>query len=77
MTETTTLRTLLLPELEQEFDKTRKMIDHLPDGPLDFKPHDKSFTLARLAGHTAELAGFITLILTTGDMEVGSPARAM
>ncbi len=75
MTETTHLRKLLLPELEQEFDKTRKVIDHLPDGPLDFKPHEKSSTLARLAGHTAELAGFITLILTTPELQPGSPSR--
>ncbi len=65
MTETTALRTLLLPELESEFDKTRTMIHHLPDGPLDYKPHEKSFSLARLAGHTAEMASFITTILTT------------
>ncbi len=75
MTETTTIRTLLLPELEQEFDKTRKMINHLPASPLDFKPHEKSFTLARLAGHTAEMAGFITLILTSPGFEPGSAAR--
>lgn len=73
--ETTQIRRLLLPELEQEFDKTRKMINYLPDGPLEFKPHEKSFTLSRLAGHTAEMAGFITMILTTPEMEVGSAAR--
>ena len=71
MTETTTLRQLLLPELEEELQKTRKMINHLPDGPLDYKPHEKSFNLARLAGHTAEMAGFITMILTTPDCQLG------
>ena len=75
MTESNHLSDLLLPELQQEFDKTRKMIEHLPDGPLDFKPHEKSFTLTRLAGHTAELAGFITLILTSPEMEAGSASR--
>lgn len=70
MTETTQLRGLLLPELEQEFEKTRKMIGYLPDGPLEFKPHEKSFTFARLAGHTAEMAGFIAAILTTPMLEL-------
>ena len=72
MTETTYIQTLLLPELEQEFEKTRKMINYLPDGPLEFKPHAKSFTLARLAGHTAELAGLTTMILTTPMIELSA-----
>ncbi len=76
MTETTTLRTLLLPELESEFSKTRKMIDHLPDGPLDFKPHEKSFPLARLAGHTAEMASFIATILTTPSFDPSASSYA-
>lgn len=68
-------RDLLLPELEQELEKTRKMIHHLPEGHHDFKPHEKSFTYARLAGHTAELAGFMTMILTTPSFDIGSGAR--
>jgi len=72
MTETTTLRTLLQPELEQELAKTRKMIDYLPDGPLDFKPHEKSFALAKLAGHTADIPALATIILTTPTYTGGS-----
>ena len=75
MTETTTLRNLLLPELEQEFASTRKMIDHLPDGHNEYKPHEKSFSLARLAGHMAELPSFIAMILTTPGYEIGSGVR--
>jgi uncharacterized damage-inducible protein DinB len=65
MTETTTLRTLLLPELEAEFKKTRKMLEAIPDGHTGFKPHEKSMSFARLAGHTAELPAFISYILAT------------
>ena len=71
MTETTTLRGVLLPELEKELEKTRTVFAAMPDGPLGFKPHEKSFTLARLAGHVAELPYFITAILTTPNIVFG------
>jgi uncharacterized damage-inducible protein DinB len=70
MTETTTLRTLLLPELEREFASTRKMLDRVPDGHNDFKPHAKSMPLSHLAGHVAELPEFITTILTSPDIDM-------
>ena len=72
MTETTNLRTLLLPELEAEFAKTRKMIDQLPDGQGEFKAHEKSMSLARLAGHTADMPAFITMILTTPEIDLST-----
>lgn len=49
-------------ELEIEFDreaaKTRKMLEAIPDG-VDFgwKPHPKSMTLGRLAGHVTDFTG--------------------
>ena len=72
MTETTTLRTLLLPELESEFDKTRTIFNNLPTGHADFKPAEKSMTLSRLAGHVAEITDYITLILTSPDIDVSA-----
>ncbi len=75
MTETTTLRTLLLPELEEELAKTRKIIGYLPDGPLDYKPHEKSWALAKLAGHTADIPVLATIILTTPSYVAGPGGR--
>lgn len=68
----TTLRDLLLPELEAEFDSTRKTLGNIPDGHTAYKPHEKSFPLSRLAGHTAELPNFINAILTTPDLDFGT-----
>jgi len=48
----------LLPEFEQEMQNTRKMLERVPEGRNDYKPHEKSMTLGRLAGHVAELAGW-------------------
>ncbi len=46
---------MLLPEFDQEMANTRKMLERVPDDKLDYKPHEKSMTLGRLAGHVAEM----------------------
>ena len=72
MTETTTLRKLLLPELEAEFDKTRKILSNVPEGHSEFKPAEKSMALGRLAGHVAEMPDFISLIINSPDIDIAA-----
>jgi uncharacterized damage-inducible protein DinB len=45
----------LLPEVEHEFTMTRKILEQVPEDKLSWKPHEKSMTLGKLAGHVAEL----------------------
>jgi uncharacterized damage-inducible protein DinB len=45
----------LLPEFDQEMASTRKILERVPNDNRDYKPHEKSMTLGRLAGHVAEL----------------------
>ena len=74
MTETYYLSARLLPELEQELAKTRRVLEAVPDGHNDYKPHEKSMLLNRLAGHTAEFAGFAALILTLPGIDMQTPS---
>ena len=74
MAESTHLAELLLPELEAELAKTRKVLERVPDGHNDFKSAEKSMPLSRLAGHTAELAGFIAVHLTAPALDMGTPS---
>jgi uncharacterized damage-inducible protein DinB len=74
MTETYLLSARLLPELEQELAKTRRVLEAVPDGHNDYKPHEKSMLLNRLAGHTAEFAGFAALILTLPGIDMQTPS---
>jgi uncharacterized damage-inducible protein DinB len=46
---------MLLPEFEQEMANTRKILERVPDGHFDYKPHPKSMPLGRLASHVAEM----------------------
>jgi uncharacterized damage-inducible protein DinB len=62
-----TLRELILPEFDQEMANTRKLLELVPDDKLDYKPHEKSMSLAVLAGHLSEFAEWVQ---GTIEMEV-------
>jgi uncharacterized damage-inducible protein DinB len=47
-----------LPELDQEVESTRKLLACVPDDKLGWKPHEKSMSLGRLAGHVVEMVGW-------------------
>jgi uncharacterized damage-inducible protein DinB len=66
---TMTLRDGLLPELAIEIGKTRRLFEALPNREIDFKPHEKSMTLGRLASHIADLYRIIELSLTSPDLD--------
>lgn len=46
---------MMLHEFDQEMTATRKLLERVPDGKGEWRPHDKSMTLARLATHVAEI----------------------
>lgn len=48
----------LWAELKQEAVNTRKLLALVPFEKADFKPHEKSMTLKRLASHVAEISGW-------------------
>ena len=56
---------MLLPEFDQEMANTRKMLERVPEGKNDYKPHEKSMPLGNLAGHLADLPGWATMTITT------------
>src|SRR5450432_288214 len=65
----------LLPELAMEAATTRKFLERLPEDKLDFKPHEKSMPLGRLAGHIAEMMGWGATTLETDQLDF-APAGA-
>ena len=72
------IKDALLPEFDHEMAITRKTLERLPEGKSDWKPHDKSMSMGRLAGHLAELPGLVPTALTTESMDFmppGAPPR--
>ena len=60
----------LLPEYDQEMSSTRKTLERIPESDLAWKPHPKSMTLGRLAGHLAEMPGWAVLILARDSLDI-------
>ncbi len=53
------MKDILLAELDREAAVTKTMLERVPDGTFDWKPHEKSSTLGKLAAHVAGLPQFI------------------
>ncbi len=49
------MKDALIAELKHEATNTRKMLQRVPADKFDWKPHEKSMTLGRLAAHVAEI----------------------
>lgn len=63
---------MLLPEFDQEMKNTRTMLERVPEGKQDYKPHEKSMPLGRLAAHVARMPEFASYILTLPGLEAGA-----
>src|SRR3984957_9350860 len=66
---------MLLPEFDQEMANTRKMLERVPDGKFEFKPHDKSMSLGHLAAHTSEMPSYATATLSTERLDFGGDEK--
>ena len=49
----------LLPEFDHEFATLRTALERVPEDRADWKPHEKSYSFAQLAGHLAELPTWV------------------
>lgn len=63
---------LLYPDADSELSTTRRMLERVPDGKEDWRPHPKSRSLGELANHIAQLPGFGIMQLTQDEFEGGS-----
>ena len=66
----------ILQELERESISTVKLFERLPDGQLDWRPHQKSRTLGELAWHLATIPKRIATMLQAASFDVSSTRPA-
>ena len=71
-------RDALLAEFDHEMAMTRHLLERVPDGRLDWRPHEKSYALGGLATHLAQLPHWGTAILQHDfhDLADAGPPRA-
>jgi uncharacterized damage-inducible protein DinB len=61
-----------LPQFDHEMTATRKTLERVPEDKLEWRPHEKSMTMGRLAGHVAELPGFATMAIGTDSLNLSA-----
>ena len=56
-------------EFENETKTTRKHLERLPNDKLDWRPHEKSFTVGGLASHIVDLISLGDSVLKTEELD--------
>jgi uncharacterized damage-inducible protein DinB len=67
------LSDLLLPEFDMEMGKTRTVLARCPEDKFAWKPHAKSFDMAALATHVANMAGWTVEVISKDSLDIAPP----
>jgi uncharacterized damage-inducible protein DinB len=65
-----TLTQQLLEEINREAPRTARALEQVPPGRDDWKPHDKSMPLGRLAGMIATMPAWVVLIVKQDELDL-------
>src|SRR5262249_51573620 len=66
------LTELFLAELEQEAASTRRVLENVPDGRYDWKPHEKSMTLCHLAELVARMPSWPVFMIKNDELDLAT-----
>ena len=59
-------------QLDAEAPRTRRVLERVPQGRDDWKPHDKSMPLGRLSMLVARMPSWFNLIVDRDDLDLGA-----
>jgi uncharacterized damage-inducible protein DinB len=59
-----------LAQLEVESGRTRRALQNVPEGRDDWKPHEKSMTLGRLAMLVARMPSWVAMVIQRDDLDL-------
>lgn len=62
----------LLPEFDEEMKKTRKVLERVPDGKPDWRPHPKSMALGYMAVHLSMLPEWTNMTLGKSELDIAA-----
>jgi uncharacterized damage-inducible protein DinB len=68
-----TFKDIFLAELDAEATRTRRTLERVPEGRDDWKPHDKSMPLGRLAMLVARMPQWIGMIVKQDQLDLNPP----
>ncbi len=64
---------LLLEELDREAVGIRKTLERVPEGKNDWKPHEKSMPLGRLASIVANIPAWVDMVVNMDELDISPP----
>lgn len=67
----------LLAELDREVERSRRVLEQVPEGKYNWRPHEKSMILGYLAEMVATIPSWIALQVTTDELDVAPAAAAI
>jgi uncharacterized damage-inducible protein DinB len=67
------LTDLFLGELDREAARTRRVIEAVPVGHDEWRPHDKSMPFGRLAGLVAVMPSWVNMIIQKDELDLTPP----
>lgn len=67
------LTELFLSELDREGPLTRRALERVPDGRKDWKPHQKSMPLGRLAILIAGMPAWLAMMVDKNEFDLNPP----
>src|ERR1700723_2700129 len=70
-----TIAKILLQDYDPEISNPRRTLERVPEGKNDWKPHDKSMPLGKLAMHCATLPLFGLYLMEDDGMDIAKPKR--
>ena len=68
------IRDSFIAELIHESSLTKKILERVPLDKKDWKPHEKSMSIGRLATHIAEIPRWISTILSADEFDFATSA---
>lgn len=68
------LNQFLIEEVKAEGAATRKVLEAVPLDKADWKPHEKSMSIGRLATHIAEIPGWVGKTLLVDELDFAKTA---
>lgn len=66
---------LLLQDFDCEMSNTRRTLERIPDDQRDYKPHERSMPMGRLAMHCATMPLFGSYLIEDDGMDLAKPKR--
>ncbi len=70
------MKEFFLNQLEREVVLSRKVLDRVPEGRNDWKPHERSMPMGYLAALVAQMPAWIAMMLTTEELNLDDKASS-